>query len=80
MTNYYDTVLLAIPTVFAAVTAVMLATGASVTAAVPTASLPVLLVIGHAMFVRAPTDAPVSGGAVRTTPDAPGGPVEEPAD
>lgn len=65
MADYYDTVLLSIPAVFVAVTAALLATGAGLTTAVPAASFPVLLVIGHAMFVRAPTDA---GAPARSTP------------
>lgn len=74
MIDYYDAVLLTIPVMFVAATAAILATGTELTAAVPTASLPVLLVIGHAMFVRAPTDTPAR------TPTAPGRPGDATAD
>jgi len=71
MMNYYDTVLLAIPTVFTAVTAVFLATGTGVTTAVPAAAFPVLLVIAHAIFVRAPTEVTDRSRAVSSAPRVP---------
>jgi hypothetical protein len=54
MAGYYDFVLVLIPLVFAGVTAILAGLGVGVTAAVPLASVSVLPVIGHAMFVRAP--------------------------
>lgn len=58
MTSYYDAVLGLIPLVLAGVSGALLAVGLDVTTAVPIAALPVVGLMGHAMFVRAPTDEP----------------------
>lgn len=66
MPSYYDIVLALIPLTLIGATVVLLGVGMSTTAAVPIgASLSVLL-IGHAMFVRAPVSQ-TSG----PTPDVP---------
>ena len=56
MTGYYDYVLGAIPLALLGGTGLLSATGISLSAAVPLAALLAVLVIGHALFVNAPTD------------------------
>lgn len=54
MVVYYDIVLGLIPTTFAALAGVLAATGVELTLAVVIASVAAVLLVGHAMFVRAP--------------------------
>lgn len=56
MVGYYDLVLGAIPAALIGITAAMITTGFSTTTAIPTASIVVLGLMGHAMFVNAPGD------------------------
>lgn len=71
MTDYYDAVLALIPLTLIGVTVGLLGVGFSLTAAVPIgASLSVLL-IGHAMFVRAPV-GPTTESALDHQPTAVG--------
>lgn len=56
MAGYYDAVLGLIPLVLAGVSGALLVLGIDMTTAVPIAALPVVGLMGHAMFVRAPTD------------------------
>lgn len=58
MTGYYDIVLGMIPLALATITAALSIAGFSLTTAVPLASLVAVGLIGHAMFVRTPVDAP----------------------
>lgn len=58
MTGYYDVVLGLIPLALASVTGVLTVVGFELTTAIPLASLVAVGLIGHAMFVRAPVDAP----------------------
>lgn len=60
MAGYYDAVLGLIPLVFVGVSAALLVFGLDMTTAVPIASLPAVGLMGHAMFVRAPTDEPAA--------------------
>ncbi len=62
MAGYYDAVLGLIPLVLAGVSGALFVLGLDLTTAVPLASLPVVGLMGHAMFVRAPTDD-AAGGA-----------------
>lgn len=57
MAGYYDAVLGLIPLVLAGVSGALLVFGIDTTTAVPLAALPVVGLMGHAMFVNAPTDA-----------------------
>ena len=65
MTGYYDYVLGAIPLALIGGTGLLSATGLSLGAAIPLAAALAVLVIGHALFVNAPTDDVVD---VETTP------------
>lgn len=56
--RYYDIVLGLIPVVLAGITATLLLAGLELTVAVPAGSLAAIGLIGHAMFVRTPVDAP----------------------
>ncbi len=68
MTGYYDAVLGLIPVLFAGVTGALLLAGVALVFSIATGATVAGLLIGHAMFVRTPTDAP--------TPSAPStGPV-----
>ncbi|MFB6073662.1 MAG: hypothetical protein ABEJ89_01470 [Haloarculaceae archaeon] len=58
MAHYYDFVLGLIPLALAGITAALVVAGVSLTMAVPMASVVSVGLIGHAMFVRTPTDAP----------------------
>lgn len=60
MTGYYDLVLGLIPLSLAGLTALLLATGVSLSAAVPLASVVTIGLMGHAMFVKAPV-TPAAG-------------------
>lgn len=56
MAGYYDYVLGAIPLALVGGTGLFSATGLSLGAAIPLAAFLAVLVIGHALFVNAPTD------------------------
>ncbi|MFC6989108.1 hypothetical protein ACFQJD_11030 [Haloplanus sp. GCM10025708] len=58
MTGYYDYVLGVIPLVLIGITAVLSGVGLQLTQAVPVGAGGAVLVIGHALFVNAPVDAP----------------------
>ena len=60
MTGYYDLVLGLIPLALAGITSLLTVVGFQLTTAIPLASLVAVGLIGHAMFVRAPVDAPTS--------------------
>lgn len=55
MSAYYDYVLAAIPLVMLTLPSLLYFNGLGMTTAVPLGMLPVVAIIGHAMFVRAPT-------------------------
>lgn len=57
MPSYYDIILGLIPTTFAGLAGALSVTGLEVTLAVVVASIAAVLLVGHAMFVRAPVDA-----------------------
>lgn len=59
MTGYYDVVLGLIPLALAGITAVLVGLGLPLTQAVPVGGLVSISLMGHALFVRAPVDAPV---------------------
>lgn len=63
MTSYYDIVLALIPLTLVGTTVVLFGAGLSVTTAVPIGAALSVLLIGHAMFMRAPVSAPSSAGA-----------------
>lgn len=58
MAGYYDIVLGLIPLALAGVSGALTAAGVAVTVAIPIAGLVAVGLIGHAMFVRTPDDAP----------------------
>ncbi len=60
MTGYYDVVLGLIPVTLAGITGALYVAGFALTTAIPLASLVAVGLIGHAMFVRAPVDAPAN--------------------
>jgi len=59
MTGYYDVVLGLIPLALVGITAALVVTGVQLTVAVPVASAVAVGLMSHAMFVRAPVEAPV---------------------
>ena len=80
MAGYYDYVLGAIPLALLGGTGLLSVTGMSLSAAIPLAAALAVLVIGHALFVNAPTD--VVAGDVKAVTGGPnaanathGGPV-----
>ncbi|MBP2250919.1 hypothetical protein J2754_001236 [Halarchaeum solikamskense] len=74
MTSYYDHILGLIPLAFVAVAAAVTIFGYSTTVAIPAAGGVGVVLVGHALFVRGPTDesAGVSASASASTPVAPG--------
>lgn len=52
--NYYDHVLLSIPAVSISSVGLLNVTGTAASSAVVLGCLPALLIIGHALFIRAP--------------------------
>jgi len=60
MAEYYDVVLGAIPISLIAITGALTVAGLSLTVAVPLGSVVSVGLIGHAMFVNGPVDAPGS--------------------
>jgi hypothetical protein len=73
MAGYYDVVLGLIPLTLIGVSGALMATGMSLSVAVPLAGLVVIGLIGHAMFVRTP-------GRERTPASAPEPPEIKSAD
>jgi hypothetical protein len=70
--NYYDAILGLIPLALLTLTGGLLLGGLALTMAVPIAASVSAGMIGHAMFVKAPVDAPVSA-AVEAVADVPVG-------
>jgi len=70
MTEYYDVVLGAIPIALISVSAVLSFAGLSLTLAIPLAATVSVGLIGHAMFVNGPVDAPAPATEGVTTDDA----------
>jgi hypothetical protein len=68
MVSYYDIVLGLIPATFAGVAGALTVTGLELTLTVVVASVAAVLLVGHAMFVRAPVDAerPTRSAAVES--------------
>ena len=62
MTGYYDYVLGAIPLALLGGTGLLSVVGVSLTTAIPLAATIAVLVIGHALFVNAPTDDVAGSG------------------
>lgn len=58
--NYYDLVLGLIPLALLGLTGVLTTAGLALTTAVPLAGTISAGMIGHAMFIRTPTDAPAA--------------------
>jgi hypothetical protein len=58
MASYYDFVLVFIPLTLLGVPGALAGAGLDLTLAVPLGAAVAAALIGHAMFVRAPTDAP----------------------
>ncbi|WP_226012747.1 hypothetical protein [Halomicrobium salinisoli] len=67
MTGYYDVVLGLIPLALAGISVALWSLGLEWTVAIPLASVVAVGLIGHAMFVRTPVDAPQRESA-RTEP------------
>ncbi len=63
MTQYYDLVLGLIPLALLGTTGVLHAAGVGLTSAVPVGGLLAVLLVGHALFVNAPVDAPAQSGS-----------------
>jgi hypothetical protein len=76
MAEYYDYVLGLIPLALLGVTLLLSGVGWNLTAAVPVGATASVALIGHALFVNAPTDAP----AVESGPSATGKPAPPTAD
>lgn len=68
MDRYYDVILGLIPLALFGITAVLVASGYGVTTAAPVGASVSMLLMGHAMFVRAPVDAPREGTESAATP------------
>lgn len=69
MTGYYDIVLGLIPLALAGITAVLTGVGYSLTHAVLGGGIVSIGLMGHALFVRAPVDAPSTvDSAVQQSP------------
>ena len=67
MTGYYDYVLGAIPVALLGITTVLTVFGFSLTTALPLGATVSMGFIGHAMFVRAPTDSSIPQSTPSTT-------------
>ncbi len=63
MTGYYDYVLVLIPLAMLAVVGLLTTLGWSLVSAAPVGAGVSTLVIGHALFVNAPVDAPAAADA-----------------
>ncbi|WP_254537957.1 hypothetical protein [Halomarina litorea] len=57
MTGYYDIVLGLIPLALLGISGTLVLAGLNVTTAVPLAASVAVALVGHALFVRSPTDA-----------------------
>lgn len=66
MTEYYDVILGLIPLALVGITTFLLGLGLEPTTAVPAASLAAVGLIGHAMFVRSPTNGAGTGTGTAT--------------
>jgi len=71
MTRYYDLILGLIPLALVGITGTLHVTGVAWTAAVPVAGLVAVSLVGHALFVRAPVDAPQPSTQSATASNAP---------
>lgn len=70
MVHYYDYILGAIPLALALPATALVAMGIPLTQAIPAASILTFALIGHAMFIRTPTDAiPLNTPKQTPTPD-----------
>lgn len=58
--NYYDLVLALIPLSFLTIGGGGILTGMGITTAVPLAGVIAMAIVGHAMFIRAPVDIPIT--------------------
>jgi len=65
MVGYYDLVLGLVPLGLGTIAAAMMLLGYEPTVALPTGSVFAIALIGHAMFVRTPTDAAPEGESTR---------------
>jgi hypothetical protein len=75
MAGYYDFVLGFIPLALGGGSAALTVAGVSLTTAIIAASLLAVLVIGHGMFVRTPSDPEVTSAAAPSpAPSTPDGP------
>ncbi|WP_435175174.1 hypothetical protein [Halorussus sp. AFM4] len=61
--NYYDLILGLIPLALLGLTAILTTVGVGLTTAVPLAGTVSVGMIGHAMFVRTPTETPAAPAA-----------------
>jgi hypothetical protein len=68
MPGYYDIVLGLIPLALVGVSGALTAAGVAVTVAIPIAGLVAVGLIGHAVFVRTPGDAPTPAATSREAP------------
>lgn len=73
MAGYYDFILGSIPLTLGGLSGFLSLVGVELTVAVVAASLVAVVLVGHAMFVRAPVDSPVE---TAPSPAAPGPAVE----
>ncbi|GGM73637.1 hypothetical protein J2752_002521 [Halarchaeum rubridurum] len=80
MTSYYDHILGLIPLAFVAVAAIFTLTGYSTAVAIPAAGGVGVALVGHALFVRGPTDEPAVPAATTTTAATTAGPATTPDD
>jgi hypothetical protein len=80
MTEYYDAVLGLIPAALVGITAALTIAGFDLTTAVPLGALVSVGVIGHAMFVNAPTDSVEHEATTRIDAASDSIPVEETVD
>ncbi|WP_255196325.1 hypothetical protein [Halorarius litoreus] len=73
MAGYYDLVLGLIPLALGGGSALLFVAGVSLTTAIIAASLVAVLLIGHGMFVRTPSDAsaPTPASPTRSPADGP---------
>jgi len=61
MAGYYDVVLWLIPLTMLGIAGGLVAAGVGLTTAIPLGSVVAAGLMGHAMFVRSPIDAPEAG-------------------
>lgn len=58
--NYYDLILALVPLSFLTIGGAGALAGMDITTAVPIAGVIAMAIIGHAMFIRAPTNTPIT--------------------